>query len=262
MNLMPGRNNGMLKVQKPWREVWQRDIVIQFNIHFYNQSSRFIAFDFDDVMSRKEHGYLLPDYEINENKPEAIEMLEKIYRNGYTPVYLTSRPYTQSEEIRYHLFERMRRMRGYSVPETPLFMSPRAFKDSVTNVYKTMYLINIAQLFYEPQEVFQGAYGHLSIDSEVFVDAGINSNYTWLIDDGGKMYNMETKEETSYAEQAEIVDINYPRMPDNVNIHIALTFAKLLFQLAQVCHPEAANVTTTTMATTTTMSTTIANAMF
>merc|ERR1712121_231380 len=35
MNLMPGRNSGLLKVQKPWRESWFRDVTIEFNIFFY-----------------------------------------------------------------------------------------------------------------------------------------------------------------------------------------------------------------------------------
>lgn len=252
MNLLPGKNSGLLKVQKPWREIWLRDVTVQFNIYFYSQESRFVAFDLDDVEARKEHGYVVPEFELTERKPDAIEMLDKIHRNGYNPFFVTSRPYLQGEEIRYHLFETLQGINGYSVPEGPIFMAPKAFQDSVTNVYKTMHLINFQQLFFEPEEVFQGAYGHFSTDSDVFVDAGISTNFTFLIDSrDGKMYNLDTKEETSYREQADIVDIIYPRLPASTNIHIALIFAKLMFRLAEVCQPATATAANAAVAATT-----------
>jgi len=252
MNLLPGKNSALLKVQKPWREIWLRDITIPFNIYFYNQDSKFVAFDIDDAQARKEHGIVVPEYELTERNTDAIELLDKLHRNGYTPVYVTSRPYLQGEEIRYHMFEVLQGINGYSVPEGPIFMAPKAYDNSVTNVYKTMHLINFEQMFYEPQEVFKGAYGHISIDTDVYVDAGISTNFTFLIDSrDGKMYNLDTREETSYREQADIVDIIYPRMPASTNIHIALIFAKLMFRLAEVCQPAAANAAAAAAATTT-----------
>lgn len=248
MNLMPGMNSGLLKVQKPWREIWFRDVTIEFNIFFYRQNGhgpRFVAFDLDNTRMMTEHGNLVPDYELNEHNPVAIEMLDKVRRNGYQPIYITSRSYLQADDIRFHLFEYLQRINGYSVPRGPVFMAPKAFRESVPNVYKTMHLINFEELFYEPQNVFKGAYGYLSTDAEVYVDAGISANFTFLIDSrDGKMYNLDTKEETSYREQADIVDIIYPRMPAKTNIHIALIFAKLMFKLAENCQPAAAAAAT------------------
>jgi len=244
MNLMPGKNSGLLKVQKPWREIWFRDVTIEFNIFFYRQhrnGARFVAFDLDDTRVNSEHGLMVPEYELTERNSYAIEMLDKIHKNGYQPVYITSRSYLHAEDVRYHLFEYLQRINGYSVPMGPIFMAPKAFAESVTNVYKTMHLINFEELFYEPQNVFKGAYGHLSTDVDVFVDAGLSANFTFVIDSkDGKMYNLDTKEETSYREQADVVDILYPRMPAQTNIHIALIFAKLMFKLAENCQPATA----------------------
>jgi len=246
MNLMPGRNTGLLKIMKPWREIWMRDVLVPFNIYFYSQAARFVAFDVDDTRTERKHGLMLPGWELYNRKTDAIELVDKLEKNGYHVVYLTSRPYTESQEIRSHLFESMRMINGYSVPMGPLFMAPRAFKDAVTNVYKTMHLINFGELFYEQEDVFRGAYGHVDNDVDVYMESGIKANFTYLIDNDGKMYNLDTKEETSYREQADVIDIIYPRMPATLNVHIASVFAKLLFRLAEVCNPASMTPETTT----------------
>jgi len=212
MNLMPGRNRAWLKIEKPWMEIWLKDVIIPFSIYYYPEGSRFVAFDIDNPMGEMDkYGYNMENYELNENRPEAVEMLDRIYRNGYTPVYITSRPYTQSKDVRYHLFEAMRDLNGFSLPMGPLFMAPRAFNGGMTRMYKTMQLINFANLFREPRAVFQGAYGHMSMDMEVYSDAGIDQGNIYLRDNEGRMYNMATREETSYRLQCDMVDMTYPR---------------------------------------------------
>jgi len=236
MRLMPGKNDAILKVMKPWREIWLRDITVSFNIHFFNQSSRFVAFDIDSPKTIKEHGYLLPEYGIDEEKAEAIELLDKIERNGYSPVYLTSRPFIESEDIRYYLFERLQHVKGHSLPEGPLFMAPRAYEDAIANVYKTMSLLNLIKLFDRFEEnIFVGAYGHIDTDVDVYIDAGISTNTTYLEDRDGKLFNVETKEESSYQLQTEKIDSIYPKLNDGKHAEIANLFSKLMLKLAKTC---------------------------
>jgi len=206
MYLMPGINQAWLKVENPWRDMFRKDIVIPFNIYYYNETSRFVAFDLDNPMGRQdENRNVIPRYDMS----QAINMLNRIYQNGYTPVYITSRPYTESRNLRYQLFGAPRNVYGFSLPMGPLFMAPRA--RGMTHTYKTMQLINLSHIFNEPRGVFYGAYGHASIDSDIYRNAGIMPSHTFLFDEQGRMFNMKTKEGTSYREQTEMVDVIYPK---------------------------------------------------
>merc|ERR1719320_848765 len=245
MDLMPGRNRAWLRVDKPHSDrtdMWHKEMIIPFDIYFYNETSRFVAFDIDNPMGEdNEHGYFMPRYELEYTRPDAIEMLDRIYRNGYTPVYFTSRPHTESRDVRYHLFQKLRNVNGFSLPMGPLFMGPRAYRREMTQTHKTMQLIHFSHMFNDPQDVFYGAYGHENTDSYVYRDAEIMPSRVYLIDQEGKMFNMETKEETSYRQQSEMVDSNYPQWdpyhPEpynpNVNPRIAKAFARFMFRLAQ-----------------------------
>jgi len=212
MKLRPGRNNGIFKVMKPYREMWLRDLSVPFNIFYYNQSSKFVAMDIDSPKTRKDNGYLIPEYNLNEEHADAIKLMDKVEKNGYVPIYLTARPFTKSEDIRFYMFERLQDIRGFSLPETPLFMAPRAYPDAIANIFKTTSLLSLKQLFQRWEEdIFMGAYGNMELDTNVFYDAGINRNFTFLEDRYNRLYNMENKRETTYDQQCSKVDTMYPK---------------------------------------------------
>jgi len=222
MFLHPGRNSGILKVMKPYREMWLRDVSVPFNIFLYNETSRFVAMDIDSPTTRKDNGYLIPEYNLNEEHAGAIELMDKVYKNGYVPIYLTARPFTKSEDIRFYMFERLQDIRDFSLPETPIFMAPRAYPDNIANIFKTASLLSMTQLYQRwEKDVFMGAYGQMELDTNVFYDAGIDRNSTYLEDRHNRLYNMEDKKETTFQDQCENVDTMYPKVPVD---HLSLIY--------------------------------------
>lgn len=213
LHLVPGKNRGLFVVNS-------LSIEIVFNIYMYEQNTKLVLTDIDGTITESDFkGHVYPVLGVNADHDNVVELFHKIGNNGYQMVYLTARSMAQDSDTRDYLFQDLQNQDGYSLPQGPVFMSPKTFAqalvDAMTDpsIVKTDALVNILRLFDVRQDAIVGAYGNRNSDTEAYMGAGIRPNIIYMINNEGELLRASDGRLTSYNEHAQNVDQYYPKLP-------------------------------------------------
>ena len=195
------------------------EVQIPFNVFMYDQNDHLILTDIDGTITESDvSGHVLPRFGINAHHDHVIELFDKADKNGYKVVYLTARSIAQAESTREYLFETLQDQDGFSLPQGPVFMSPRplamAALASIADPapMKTALIKTITDTFERKANVFVGAYGNKESDARAYVQAGIPSELIFIVNESSVMKRFSDGQITSYRQHELLVDQIYPNL--------------------------------------------------
>ena len=195
------------------------DVQIPFNVFLYDQDDHLILTDIDGTITESDvSGHVLPNFGIDAHHDHVIELFDKADNNGYKVVYLTARSIAQAESTREYLFETLQDQDGFSMPQGPVFMSPRPLAVAALAAIadpapmKTALIKSITNTFERQANVFVGAYGNKASDAKAYVQAGIPTELIFIVDESSVMKRFSDQQVTSYRQHELLVDQMYPKL--------------------------------------------------
>ena len=208
MNLKEGRNEA--KMVFDYFELTQ-----PFDIYLYDQTKKLIITDIDGTITKSDfRGTIAKLFRLNYHHEGVVELFDSASKNGYAIIYLSAIPQVFDEMTRDYLFKQLQDKNGYSLPLSPVIMSPTVglnglSQDKAANKLAT--LQSLLNLFDLKAKVVEGAYGNKDSDTKAYVDSGIPDNKVFLVNKQSEMINVGTKEKTSYMEHFKNVAQMYPK---------------------------------------------------
>ena len=191
-------------------------IELPFSIYLLNQGNRLVITDVDGTITTSDFkGFIGGNMGIDVHHANVVEFLDKVSKNGYTVIYLSARPVSIDEFTRDYLFDNLQNTDGgYSLPMSPLFMSPITVKAAISadpSIMKIATLHSLLDLFDLKQDDVFGAYGNTNPDTESYLNVGINDQRIFSINKKSEMINVATGTETSYLLHARNINTLYPK---------------------------------------------------
>ena len=186
-----------------------------FDIYLYGQAKKLIITDIDGTITKSDFtGSLAKSLRFDYHHEGAVELFDSASKNGYAMIYLTAIPQGFDELTREYLFEQLQDKNGYSLPLSPVIMSPTVVANGLTQDEagnKLAVLQSLLNLFDLKAKVVEGAYGNKESDMKAYRNSGITDNKVFKVDKKSKMINVGTNQETSYMEHFKHVAQMYPK---------------------------------------------------
>ena len=190
-----------------------------FDIYLYDQNQKFVITDIDGTITKSDkNGAISKIFKFDYRHDGVVELFDAVSKNGYAVIYLTALSQGAADNIfptRGYLFNQLQNLNGYSLPRSPLFMSPITWHkalfspDKMSN--KVFALDSLFDLFDLKSHVVAGAYGNKDTDTRAYLNSGISASKVFLVNKKSKMINVGNKENTSYMEHFRNVDKMYPK---------------------------------------------------
>ena len=211
MKLRKGRNNARLIFDDLGHEQ-------TLNIYLFDQHTQLVITDIDGTITKSDFkGLLAKLFEYDHHHDGVIELFDAISKNGYVLIYISAISQCADELTKKYLFKQLQNVGGYSLPRSPLFMSPVTWhealllQDKATNKLST--LRSITDLFDLKENVIVGAYGNKATDTKAYLNAGIDPNKIFCVNEDGNMIDVATETSTSYFRHFRNVSDMYPKYP-------------------------------------------------
>ena len=173
MNLKEGRNEAKMVFD-------DFSLTQPFDIYFYDQTKKLIITDIDGTITKSDIiGNLAKVFKFDYHHKGVVELFDSVSKNGYVMIYLTANPQAFDELTKEYLFETMQDRDGYSLPLSPVIMSPTVILNGQTQDKagnKLASLQSLLNLFDLKAKVVEGAYGNKDTDTKAYLDSGINPN--------------------------------------------------------------------------------------
>ena len=212
MNLKDGINEAIFAIE-------ELNLRIPFSIHLLNQGNRLVFTDVDGTITTADvKGFIGGELGFDVHHEGAVELFEKVGKNGYTLIYLSARPMAFNEATREYLFEQLQpNDKGFSLPISPLIVSnvlllEGAMEAADPSASKTATIRSIVDMFDLKEHAVSAGYGNQDSDAQAYVDSGIEKRKIFIVDKNSRMVNYGTGDETSYKNHVENVDTMYPKL--------------------------------------------------
>jgi len=213
MNLKEGMNEAAVVVE-------DLSLKIPFAIYLLNQNNRLVFTDVDGTITTADvKGFIGGVMGFDVHHDGAVELFEKVDKNGYTMIYLSARPMGAfNEDTRQYLFETLRpNDKGFNLPIAPLLLSnvlllEGAMEAADPSDTKAATIRSIVDMFDLKEHVVSAGYGNQDSDAKAYVKSGIEERKVFIVNNTSSMVNYGTGEETSYREHVHNIDSMYPRL--------------------------------------------------
>ena len=186
--------------------------VLKSNIYFYkcdisNKNIKFILWDIDGTITKSDVlGALLPRFGFSWNHDNVIELINKLYNNGYLIIYLTARAIFQSEAT--HNFLNNLIENNIKLPKGPIIMDAdgifSSFKKGIiqkqTDLIKILSLLEIKNLFEDDEQHFFAGFGNKETDAIAYRYLGIDLKNIFIINTNSQIKQLGEKNNTTYKE--------------------------------------------------------------
>lgn len=195
---------GGVQTIKAYIYLWPRDIKI-------------VLVDIDGTITKSDIlGVVLPMFGKNWLHDNVIELMDKIYKNGYKLVYLTARAIFQSDKTQKFLGGLEEN--GVKLPEGPVIMDPdgvfSSFRKGIihrTNYYiKILSLIELNNLFNDENIHFYAGFGNKEGDAIAYRYLKIPLHNIYIINVMSKVSQLTENEHKTYKLLMEELDKNFP----------------------------------------------------
>ena len=197
--------------------------VLKSNIYFwkYDKSKSFkcILWDIDGTITKSDIlGVILPRLGIEWYHDNVIELINKLYNNGYKIIYLTARAIFQSEATHDFLYNLTQNK--MQLPKGPIIMDPdgvfSSFKKGIlqkqTHLIKILSLLEIKNLFDDNEQHFFAGFGNKETDAIAYRYLGIELKNIFIINTSSKINQLGEKNKTSYDELCQKCDNIFPKI--------------------------------------------------
>lgn len=187
-----------------------------FDIYLFDQQTKFVIADIDGTITKSDfRGLLAKIFEFDHHHDGIIELFDAVSKNGYVLIYISAISSSADELTRQYLFDQLQNIDGYSLPMSPLFMSPitwhKAFISQDKAAIKLSTLHSIIELFDTKENVIAAAYGNKDTDTKAYLDSGIDPKKVFFVNEEGHMIDIGTETETSYVEHFHNVSTMFPK---------------------------------------------------
>jgi len=198
--------------------------VLKSNIYFYkcdisNKNIKFILWDIDGTITKSDVlGALLPRFGFSWNHDNVIELINKLYNNGYLIIYLTARAIFQSEAT--HNFLNNLIENNIKLPKGPIIMDAdgifSSFKKGIiqkqTDLIKILSLLEIKNLFEDDEQHFFAGFGNKETDAIAYRYLGIDLKNIFIINTNSQIKQLGEKNKTTYKELCDNCDSIFPKI--------------------------------------------------
>ena len=196
--------------------------VLKSNIYFYkcdisNKNIKFILWDIDGTITKSDVlGALLPRFGFSWNHDNVIQLINKLYNNGYLIIYLTARAIFQSEAT--HNFLNNLIENNIKLPKGPIIMDAdgifSSFKKGIiqkqTDLIKILSLLEIKNLFEDDEQHFFAGFGNKETDAIAYRYLGIDLKNIFIINTNSQIKQLGEKNNTTYKELCDNCDSIFP----------------------------------------------------
>ena len=196
--------------------------VLKSNIYFYKSNSnfKFILWDIDGTITKSDIlGVILPRIGLAWNHDNVVELINKLYNQGYLIIYLTARAIFQSEAT--HDFLNNIKENNEKLPQGPIIMDPdgifSSFKKGIlqkqTYLIKILSLLEIKNLFDDNEQHFFAGFGNKETDAIAYRYLGIDLKNIYIINTYSKIKQLgEKNDDTTYKELCQNCDSIFPKI--------------------------------------------------
>ena len=198
--------------------------VLKSNIYFYkcdlsNKNIKFILWDIDGTITKSDVlGALLPRFGFSWNHDNVIELINKLYNNGYLIIYLTARAIFQSEAT--HNFLNNLIENNIKLPKGPIIMDAdgifSSFKKGIiqkqTDLIKILSLLEIKNLFEDDEQHFFAGFGNKETDAIAYRYLGIDLKNIFIINTNSQIKQLGEKNNITYKELCDNCDSIFPKV--------------------------------------------------
>ena len=197
--------------------------VLKSHIYFWksdnNSIFKFILWDIDGTITKSDIlGNILPRIGIEWYHDNVIELINKLYNNGYKIIYLTARAIFQSEITHDFLYNLTQN--GMKLPKSPIIMDPdgvfSSFKKGIlqkqTHLIKILSLLEIKNLFDDNEQHFLAGFGNKETDAIAYRFLGIELKNIFIINPFSKINQLGEKNKTTYGELCQRCDDIFPKI--------------------------------------------------
>ena len=187
-----------------------------FDIYLLDQQTKLVVTDIDGTITKSDFkGLLAKIFEYDHHHDGVIELFDAVSKNGYDLIYISAISSSADELTRKYLFDQLQNIDGYSLPRSPLFMSPITWHKALISqdkaAIKLSTLQSIIELFDAKENVIAAAYGNKDTDTKAYLDSGIDPNKVFLVNEEGHMIDIGTVTKSSYVEQFQNVNTMFPK---------------------------------------------------
>ena len=187
-----------------------------FDIYLLDQETKLVITDIDGTITKSDFkGLLAKIFEYDHHHDGVIELFDAVSKNGYVLIYISAISSSADELTRKYLFDQLQNIDGYSLPRSPLFMSPITWHKALISqdkaAIKLSTLRSIIELFDTKENVIAAAYGNKDTDTKAYLDSGIEPNKVFLINELGHMIDIGTETKTSYVEHFQNISTMFPK---------------------------------------------------
>ena len=197
--------------------------ILKSNIYFWQNDIKMILWDIDGTITKSDLlGVILPRIGIDWYHDGVIELIDKMFKNGYKIVYLTARAIFQSDAT--HEF-----LKNLKLPYGPIIMDPdgvfSSFKKGIIqkqqHFIKILSLLEIKKLFEnkddeededENENPFYAGFGNKETDAIAYRYLGIPMKNVFIINIFSGIVQLGQKEKTSYPKLIESFDDIFPKI--------------------------------------------------
>ena len=173
--------------------------------------------DIDGTITKSDVlGALLPRFGFSWNHDNVIELINKLYNNGYLIIYLTARAIFQSEAT--HNFLNNLIENNIKLPKGPIIMDAdgifSSFKKGIiqkqTDLIKILSLLEIKNLFEDDEQHFFAGFGNKETDAIAYRYLGIDLKNIFIINTNSQIKQLGEKNNTTYKELCDNCDSIFP----------------------------------------------------
>ena len=197
--------------------------ILKSHIYFWkydnNSKFKFILWDIDGTITKSDIlGNILPRIGFEWYHDNVIELINKLYNNGYKIIYLTARAIFQSEITHDFLYNLTQN--GMKLPKCPIIMDPdgvfSSFKKGIlqkqTHLIKILSLLEIKNLFDDNEQHFLAGFGNKETDAIAYRFLGIELKNIFIINPFSKINQLGEKNKTTYGELCQRCDDMFPKI--------------------------------------------------
>lgn len=189
-------------------------------IYLWPRDIKIVLVDIDGTITKSDIlGVVLPMFGKNWLHDNVVELMDKIYKQGYKLVYLTARAIFQSDKTQKFLGGLEEN--GVKLPEGPVIMDPdgvfSSFRKGIihrTNYYiKILNLIELNNLFSDENLHFYAGFGNKEGDAIAYRYLKIPLHNIYIINVMSKVSQLNESEHKTYQLLMDELDKNFP--PNN-----------------------------------------------
>ena len=215
MELKKGKNSINFVIKSPLSGIQS----LKSYIYLWPSDTKLILWDIDGTITKSDIlGVILPRIGINWNHENVVDLINKLYFNGYKIIYLTARAIFQSEATHYYLSHITQKNK--KLPPGPVIMDPdgvfSSFKKGIIQkeqyMIKILSLIEIKKLFGNKDNIFYAGFGNKETDAIAYRYLGIDLKNIFIIDIFSEITRLGIKNKTTYSELSNNCDEIFPKV--------------------------------------------------